>query len=56
MNSGRVPSYKAIALAILKNDIGLIGLGFEAKESKFYADIIRAKMLSEAVNEDGLFK
>lgn len=33
--SGRVPSYKAIAMAILKNDMILKSLGFEGKYSQF---------------------
>lgn len=32
----KVPSYKSIALALLKNDLNLTGLGYTAKESKFY--------------------
>tara|TARA_R110000782_G_scaffold253622_1_gene341743 strand:- start:882 stop:1076 length:195 start_codon:yes stop_codon:yes gene_type:complete len=36
MNSGRVPSYQAIAISILKNDIMLSSLGFEQAESKWY--------------------
>lgn len=35
-DSGRVPSHKAIAVAILKNDYQLLSLGFEAKESQYY--------------------
>ena len=30
------PSYKQIAIAILKNDIPLKSLGFEPKKSKYY--------------------
>lgn len=30
------PSYKAIAIAILKNDHNLISLGFSATRSKYY--------------------
>lgn len=43
MVSNRAPSYKAIALAILKNDHHLYSLGFAQKESKILQDIINAK-------------
>lgn len=33
---GLVPSYKRIAIAILKNDVSLKSLGFTPKTSKFY--------------------
>ena len=36
MQSGRVPSYKAVGLALLKNDIQLLGLGFSPVQSKWY--------------------
>lgn len=29
MQSGRVPSYKQLAICLLKNDLRLIGAGFE---------------------------
>lgn len=34
--SFRVPSYKAIALAILNNDAALKSLGFEPRHSQYY--------------------
>ena len=34
--SGRVPSYKAIAIAILKNDASMQSLGFSGKVSSWY--------------------
>lgn len=34
--SGRVPSYKAVAMAILRNDMILKSLGFEGKRSQYY--------------------
>ena len=34
--SGRVPSYKAIAMAILNNDHTLKSIGFSGKHSKYY--------------------
>lgn len=36
MDSGRVPSYKAIALAILNNDLHLYALGFQPHVSHWY--------------------
>lgn len=43
MNSFRVPSYKAIAIAILKNDLQLIGLGFEAVHYPSYDALLKSK-------------
>lgn len=37
MNLQLAPSYKAICLAILKNDHSLTSLGFSAKKSKWYS-------------------
>jgi len=37
MRSGRVPSYKAIGLAILKNDLALQSLGFSGENSEWYS-------------------
>lgn len=42
MDSGRAPSYKALAIAILKNDLVLKGLGFEGVESTWYS-VLRDK-------------
>jgi len=33
----KVPSYKRICIAILKNDMNLTSLGFEPKNSKYYS-------------------
>lgn len=33
----KVPSYKRIALALLKNDLQLTSLGYEPKKSKYYS-------------------
>lgn len=41
-NSGRVPSYKMIAISILKNDMTLKGLGFDGKFTKYYDELKRA--------------
>jgi len=37
MNLGIAPSYKAIALAILKNDMQMESLGFTPKTSEWYS-------------------
>ena len=49
MNSGRVPSYRAIALCLLKNDLHLRGIGFGRNESKIVSFSIeeKAKKLSK---------
>lgn len=47
--SKRAPSYKAIALCILKNDHLLIGLGFSEKESDLW------KAFRENEKEEDLF-
>ena len=38
-NSGRVPNYKQIAIAILRNDFVLKSLGFDGKTSDYYGQI-----------------
>jgi len=52
--SGRVPSYKAIAVAILKNDIGLSALGFEARESKWYGVLKKIEIEAREDESDQL--
>ena len=37
MKSGKVPSYKAIAVAILSNDVTLKSLGFSGEKSDWYS-------------------
>jgi len=39
MESMRVPSYKAIALAVLDNDLSLYGLGFTPHVSHWYRTV-----------------
>jgi len=46
MRSGRVPSYKAIALAILKNDFLLRSLGYSGEHSDWY-NVLKRKELKE---------
>jgi predicted phosphoadenosine phosphosulfate sulfurtransferase len=50
MKSMRVPSYKAIALAILQNDLALHSLGFQPHVSHWY----RAIKQNENKNTDQL--
>ena len=50
-NSGRVPSYKAIALAILKNDLNFGSLGFQGRYSEFYGML---KTINNQENEKQL--
>ena len=48
IQSGRVPSYKAITLAILKNDLTLKSLGFEGNKSKYYDILKNEKKLNDS--------
>jgi predicted phosphoadenosine phosphosulfate sulfurtransferase len=41
----RVPSYKAIAMAILKNDLHLTSLGFSNKESNLVEQVYKASKI-----------
>ena len=43
MDSGRAPSYKAIAIAILQNDVTLKSLGFEGKYTEWH-NILKNKI------------
>ena len=45
--SNRVPSYKAIAIAILKNDLTLKSLGFSGKESAWAYELKKEKNKKE---------
>lgn len=47
--SGRAPSYKAIAMAILKNDHHLTTLGFQGFETPYYGLL---KRLEKNKNEE----
>ncbi len=48
MKSGRVPSYKAIALALLKNDHALQSLGFAGKLTDWYTVLKKEKQEKES--------
>lgn len=41
MRLGLAPSYKAIALAILRNDLQFLSLGFQPKVSAWYGELKR---------------
>lgn len=55
MRSMRVPSHKAIALAILRNDHNLYTLGFSERENKTVSDLIQMNKKEQGKNMD-LFK
>lgn len=40
----KVPSYKKICMALLKNDTNLVSLGFEPKKSKYYSILKRIEI------------
>jgi predicted phosphoadenosine phosphosulfate sulfurtransferase len=42
-NENLAPSYKAIALAILKNDNNLLSLGYSSNKSIYYNEIKKIK-------------
>lgn len=53
MQSGRAPSYKAIALAILRNDLQLYALGFSTPSYERQLEIVdRARLLTGAPSLD----
>ena len=52
MQSGRVPSYKAIAMAILNNDHTLKSLGFSGKESEWYGVLKKIEIKSRSKQMD----
>ena len=43
------PSYKAICLAIMRNDQAMTSLGFTARPSLWYMDIKRAELAARGV-------
>jgi predicted phosphoadenosine phosphosulfate sulfurtransferase len=49
INSGRVPCYKSIAIAILKNDHSLKSLGFNINISEYYYEIKKSKENKESL-------
>lgn len=54
MLSLRAPSWKAVALAILRNDHNLHSLGFQTKETELSINLYRSSASSE-VHQTKLF-
>lgn len=50
MQLNKAPSYKAICIAILKNDISLKTLGFSPKKSKYYDALKRIELAKRDKN------
>ena len=46
--TGRAPSYKAIAMAILKNDLNFYSLGFPEKETRYFRELKDAKRRADS--------
>jgi predicted phosphoadenosine phosphosulfate sulfurtransferase len=42
--SDKVPSYKKICIALLKNDMNLTSLGYEPKKTKYYSMLKRIEL------------
>jgi predicted phosphoadenosine phosphosulfate sulfurtransferase len=51
MKLGLAPSYQAIALAILKNDMNMESLGFTPKKSEWYSAIKRVEIAARIKKE-----
>lgn len=53
MKLGIAPSYKAICIALLRNDMNLESLGFSPPKSMWYSAIKRAEIAArEKIDED----
>jgi len=52
--SGRAPSWKAIAVCILKNDLHLTGLGF-TKDDNDLCHALKREMKEKRTGQRGLF-
>ena len=50
--SGRAPSYKAIAMAILRNDHNFYALGFQQRDSQILSAILADKKTQESKQPD----
>lgn len=50
MRSMRVPSYKALAIAILKNDFNLLSVGFSRKETDLSNELLEADRVDRDQN------
>jgi len=51
----RAPSYKTIAMAILKNDLSFHSLGFDIKESEYYFELKKLNAPVEYKKQIDLF-
>lgn len=45
--SNRAPSYKAIAMCLLRNDFALKGMGFEGAYTDYYRQLKEARKMTE---------
>ena len=45
MTLGLAPSYKAIAIALMKNDMNLLSLGFSSEPSAWYGFLKRDELI-----------
>jgi predicted phosphoadenosine phosphosulfate sulfurtransferase len=45
----KVPSYRKICIAIMKNDIHLESLGFSKPKSRFYSELKRIELIERGV-------
>ena len=52
MRSNLAPSYKSIALAILKNDHYMVSLGFSSKKTKWYDVLKKIELKQRGVIKD----
>ena len=50
--SGRVPSWKAIAIALLRNDYQLKSLGFDGRHTPWAEELKRIKQKDESLQND----
>jgi predicted phosphoadenosine phosphosulfate sulfurtransferase len=50
MRSMRVPSYKALAVSILKNDFNLLSVGFSRKETELSNELLEADRVENNPN------
>ena len=55
MGTGRAPSYREVALCLLKNDINLIGLGNIPDSSQVYSAIKRDEISRRTGSTGNLF-
>lgn len=49
MKNNLAPSYKAVVIAILKNDHNLVSLGFKAPVSVYYSILKRKELVERGV-------